>query len=92
MDTIMEFISRRFQSDLDWQNGNCYWFAHILVSRFPNLKIYYLPVTGHFVAGDGENFYDSTGLIEVKEPIYELKWIKENDDLYYDRLKEDCMD
>lgn len=87
---ILEFISRRFKIDANWLNGNCYWFAYILISRFPSLKIYYEPVIGHFVAGDGENFYDWTGEVHYTNLI-SLYEIEKEDPLWYGRLIRDCV-
>lgn len=58
---ILEFIHRRFSKDCDWMNGNCYFFAQILASRFMG-EIVYDPIEGHFLfyAYD-ENFYDWSG-------------------------------
>lgn len=90
MDKVEEFIRRRWgDTDAHWQDGNCYWFALILTQRFPSLlKLYYLPIIGHFIAGDGTNFYDSTGKINPPEkPAIE----EELDPLEYGRLLRDCV-
>lgn len=91
---VLEFIDFRWKdSNAHWLDGNCYWFAHILCTRFPYLKIIYLPVQGHFVAGDIEKniFFDWTGKVHVQEvPMY-LDWIKEHDELWYDHIKRDCI-
>lgn len=91
---VLEFIKRRFQSTYDWQNGNCYWFAYILCDRFPELKMYYLAIRGHFVAGDGEHFYDSLGeyIIPKDDALYELSWIKENEPVWYKNIMEGCRE
>lgn len=95
---ICDFITRRFSTtDANWQNGNCYWFARILADRF-NLEIYYNPIIGHFAAGyldECENkwLFDSCG--EVNEYIeqYIPLWIIEQEDpLWYERLKQYCID
>ena len=31
---IVDFIQRRFPMDCAWMNGNCFYFAQILASRF----------------------------------------------------------
>ena len=91
MEEIVEFIKRRWQLDSHWLDGNCYWFAHILTSRFQYLDIYYLPIEGHFVAGDGENFYDWTGLVTLEENPYTLSSIKETEPAWYSRIIRDCV-
>lgn len=88
---IIEFINRRFSKDCNWLNGNCLWFALILKERFPFLKIYYLPIDGHFVVGDGDNYYDWSGQIDLEEKPYELNEIKETDKLWYEKLMRDCF-
>ena len=46
--------------------GNCYWFAHILHTRFPDSKIVMLPVEGHFVTKINEKLYDIEGNVTTK--------------------------
>jgi len=48
MNTVLEFIHRRFPQDSNWLTGNCYHFALILSSVF-NGDIFYDVVAGHFV-------------------------------------------
>ena len=88
---ILLFIKHRWQKDANWLNGNCYWFAHILKTRFPFLEIYYLPIEGHFVCGDGENFYDWTGVVKLQELPILLDDIQLIDSLWYDRIVRDCI-
>ena len=93
-EAILEFIHRRWSIDSNFLNGNCYWFAHILTTRFPRLEIYYFPIEGHFVAGDGFHFYDWTGAVDLKTydtaPVC-FDDIKTQDSLYYSRLLRDCV-
>lgn len=88
---VEDFIKKRFNKDCNWLSGNCYYFAVILCARFPELKIYYLPIKGHFICGDKENFYDWTGKIEVNEPFLLFEEIKNNDPAWYNRLLRDCI-
>ena len=90
---VKEFISRRFDQDCHWTDGNCYWFANILVTRFPSLDIYYFPHQGHFVAGNAWEFYDWTGRVEPlkDEPAILLYDLKQNDPLWYSHLIRDCI-
>jgi hypothetical protein len=90
---ITNFIQRRFTQDCNWQNGNCYYFAKILIARFPELCLYYLPVQGHFVAGQDNIFYDSTGVATLLENEQPIKWedlIKEDPSLAF-RVTRDCI-
>ena len=89
---IIKFISKRWKNDCHWLDGNCYYFSLILCHRFPNLQIYYLPIDGHFVAGDGQNFYDWTGELNlIGETIYKFSDIEKFDDLWYERIVRDCV-
>lgn len=89
---ITEFINRRFPGDCNWTTGNCYYFATILCTRFPNLKIYYMPITGHFVvSSDKVNFYDHTGRVNVQEEVYDFELLKDEDPIWYNRLIRDCI-
>ena len=91
---VKNFISKRFAQQNSWCDGNCYWFAVILTNRFNNLQIYYMPIRGHFIAGDGVgNFYDWNGKLNIQdneEPILLLQDIKDSDILWYNRLMRDC--
>lgn len=67
-DEVIDFIMRRFQSDCNWMNGNCYYFALILHDRFPGSVIYYDTIDGHFVTKIRDNYYDWRGVnIHVHE-------------------------
>jgi hypothetical protein len=89
---ILDFINRRWTKDANWLTGNCYWFAHILTQRFPQLQIYYLPIEGHFVCGDGcGDFYDWTGAISLKESPLLFSKLKTQDPIWYSRLYRDCI-
>ena len=89
---ILDFIHRRFPEDCHWTDGNCAWFAIILQIRF-DLKIYYLPIRGHFVCKDEEgNFYDWTGLVVPEEEPQEMKQLIRKDIQWYKRLVKDCLE
>lgn len=90
-DKILEFIHRRFQNDCNWTNGNCYWFALILKKRFPKVKIYYLPIQGHFVIKSNGSFYDWTGKIVLEEEPIEFLRIQKEDASWYSRIIRDCF-
>ena len=91
MNEILDFIQRRWQKDANWLDGNCYWFAYILKTRFPFLEICYLPIEGHFVCSDGDNFYDWTGLVNPPEIVLPLSAIEEQDPLWASRIWRDCI-
>lgn len=92
---ILDFINRRFKEDCHWTTGNCYWFAAILVLRFPSLRMWYFPIENHWMAGDreGNTFYDwegAKGKSELTEKA--VRWPEEIDDsLLLSRLLKDCI-
>lgn len=92
-DEVLDFIERRWRgTDARWNSGNCYWFALILIKRFPYLKMYYLPIQGHFIAGDGKKFYDIGGEVHSSKDLISLDFIYMNDPNWYYRLMRDCRD
>lgn len=90
MDETLDFIQRRFSKDCHWLDGNCYYFAVILCTRFPHLSLYYAPIAGHFVAGHDGEFYDWRGRYEDEIPIL-FDEIKESDHAWYARIVRDCI-
>ena len=88
---ILDFIKRRWAIDSNFCTGNCLWFATILKIRFPTLKIYYLPIEGHFIAGKDNTYYDWSGELELKEVPILFDYIKEKDPLWYSHLIRDCF-
>jgi hypothetical protein len=98
MDEVIEFITRRFKSNGDdnkWLNGNCYWFAQILLVRFPYLGLYYLPIKGHFVVGANEKYYDYDGLHtyeELGETPIDWNSILTEEPSWAKRILRDCRD
>lgn len=63
--TIQRFIKRFAehgpQVEQCFTSGCCYWFAWILVQRFPGAEIVYGEVDNHFAARIGGRVYDITG-------------------------------
>lgn len=88
---VLEFIQRRFKIDCKWTDGNCYYFAVILKERFPEGKIFYDVVNGHFV------FYYHNGLYDWNGVIYDCRTLVNWDDFdKYDsvlkqRIIRDCV-
>lgn len=99
MDKIEEFINRRFQSNCDWLEGNCYYFARILKMRFKG-EIWYDLVEGHFLFRNFDKFYDWSGLREEydfdkPETVENLvKWAdyKRIDPVHYERIVRDVIE
>jgi hypothetical protein len=88
---INSFVEKRFQQDCNWTNGNCFYFATILKTRFPELDIYYLPITGHFVVGSEDIYYDYNGEVEIAETPILFSDLQTSDPIYYARILRDCV-
>lgn len=99
MDKIEEFINRRFQSDCDWLEENCYYFARILKMRFKG-EIWYDLVEGHFLFRSFDKFYDWGGWrkeydFDKPETVENLvKWsdYKRIDPVHYERIVRDVIE
>lgn len=94
-DKVLEFIHRRFPVDCRWTSGNCYYFAMILKSRFPQGAIYYDTVQGHFIVYIGGLYYDYRGVYRVSEAdsAHLIDWgsFSEYDKHQYQRIVKDCI-
>ena len=89
---VLDFINRRFQTDCDWLTGNCYYFAVILLARFPQGSIYYDIIDGHFVFGYQGLYYDWTGITDyAKDNLVEWNKFDEYDILRKERIIRDCI-
>lgn len=99
MDKIEEFINRRFQSDCQWLEENCYYFARILKMRFKG-EIWYDLDEGHFLFRYFDKFYDWSGWREnydfgKPETLDGLvKWTdyKTIDPVHYNRIVRDVIE
>ena len=91
MNEVLEFIRRRFKSDCNWLNGNCYYFALILDDRFPGGTIYYDVIYGHFIYQYKGKYYDWSG--ETNPNGYLVDWSKfdEYDSLQKKHIIEGCL-
>ena len=58
-DEILKF-AEKFKA-IDWQSGNCYYFAVMLAARFCG-DVAYNVVDGHFCCKIDGYYYDSLGL------------------------------
>ena len=90
---VIEFIERRFGNhDQSWQNGNCYYFAVILKTRFPEGKIVYDPVDNHFLFKYKNKLYDSNGIDKRSmKKVQDWDTYKEFDALDYYYVIKDCI-
>lgn len=94
-ETVNNFIRQRFHSNsVDYSNlwlyGNCYWFAVILTTRFPSLKIWLFPLENHFAAGNKEGtiFYDWTGSFTLQDRCDIESFTQENSPILWSECKE----
>lgn len=73
-------------------HGNCYWFAKILIDRFIDCSLYYLPIENHFIVRDiNGDFYDIRGKIAPSEKPYFWRAYKMLDHLETERIIRDCI-
>lgn len=70
--------------------GYCYWFAHILHSRFPKSEIMYDPVVNHFAVKYRSRLYDITG--DVTEKYDVIPWKDFSDGPERKRITKYCID
>lgn len=91
-DCVLSFISRRFDGlDAKWLDGNCFYFAKILESRFPDGEIYYDVIDGHFVFKYRDNYYDYSGKVFPNGYLVEWDNFEEYDALQKKVIIRDCI-
>ena len=88
---VLEFIQRRFKKDCNWLDGNCYYFAIILKDRFPEGKIFYDVINGHFVFEYQDELYDWNGVHCLKGILVDWDNFDEYDSLLKKRIIRDCV-
>ena len=88
---VLDFIQRRFKDDCRWIDGNCYYFAIILKDRFPEGKIFYDTIWGHFVFFYKNEIYDWNGI--RYNCGFLVKWddFDKYDRLQKQRIVQDCL-
>jgi hypothetical protein len=91
MDNVIEFINRRFKNDCNWLNGNCYYFSIILKDRFPEGKIFYDVINGHFIFLYNGRYYDWTGYIKPDGYLVEWEQFDKYDSLQKKVIIRDCL-
>ena len=76
-----------------FSNGMCYWFAHILKTRFQSLDadIMYAPITNHIFCRIMNRYYDISGEYTPTEAIYFWEYYGRYDKLERDRIERDCI-
>lgn len=94
--SVLQFISR-FTANGQYEQvkeaftcGCCYWFAVILLSRFPNnSRLMYAEIDNHFAAMIDGALYDITG--DVTDQYEMSPWEDLGDDLLRARIVRDCI-
>lgn len=73
-------------------HGNCYWFAQILMLRFPkNSSLHYMEIEGHFIVQIDGRFYDISGeRKDLKEIPTEWKYFQEIEPNHTKRIYKNC--
>lgn len=98
MDKIEEFINkfRTPETEKVFTQGGCYWFAHILYTRFSMTlmkpEIWYNEISGHFATMIDGKLYDITGKLKRTDN----KWVKWDEYLlkepsYSEVIIRDCI-
>ena len=74
-------------------NGYCYWFAHILHTRFPDSEIVYYAVGCHFACKIVNRIFDITGDITSQKHFFE-SWeeYQKIEPLESQRIVQYCID
>ena len=93
-DDVLRFIRRFHGSETAFTSGCCYWFAHILASRFVDGEIVLAVVENHFVFRFGGRLYDVTG--DVTSSYWDsalVAWDEMDgyDSLQKERITRDCI-
>ena len=92
-DEVLEFINRRFPKDCNWRDGNCYYFALILKDRFPESRIIYDVINGHFFVEYKDKCYDHSGELVSPGGAYAIYWdeFDKYDNLLKKQIIRDCI-
>lgn len=88
---VEKFIKERFNTNCNWLDGNCYYFAIILKARFPQAIILYDVINGHFVADIDNELYDWSGKISNNSKYVIWDQIDNYDSLVKERIIRDCI-
>ena len=89
--TIVSFIKKFSDGQEMFLYGMCYWFAHILATRFDGV-IYYEPVDNHFTTKIENELWDASGKVTLEYPD-SVPWdeYKLEDALHTARIIRDCI-
>ena len=72
-----------------FSRGCCYWFAHILHSRFPDSRIMYDQIANHFAVKIDGRLYDITG--DVTDLYQMERWCDIKDEALKQRIIDQCI-
>lgn len=94
LDKILRFIKRFSGAETIFTSGCCYWFAHILTSRFQDGEIVLAVIENHFLMRLYDRLYDVTGDVTDKYANCVLiSWADMDgyDSLQKERIVRDCI-
>lgn len=80
--------------EMVFTSGYCYWFAHILTTRFAeeaDTEIMYDEIINHFGARINDKIYDITGDITDYYKWIPFSELIKRDELLHKRLIRDCI-
>lgn len=90
-DTILHFISQFKSAAPLFLNGMCYWFAHILHTRFPDSEIVYDDIIGHFACQIDGVAYDAQGVVK-SDNFYTWSHYQQFEPAGSRRIIRDCIE
>lgn len=95
---IINFIKKFQAAGMadNFTRGFCYWFAVILKNRFPEMRIFYDLIDGHFFCYDLEtkSCYDAIGKFKQSYPLSRYADWEEYasiDPSHYNRILKSCV-
>ena len=94
MNEVLKFINKfnRWDQVIEcFTNGNCYWFAYILVGRFPSGTIVYDEIENHFGCLIDDKVYDITGDVTKCYNWETWQEVYLRDPLHGKRILRDCI-
>ena len=94
MNEVLKFIDKfnRWDQVIEcFTNGNCYWFAYILVGRFPSGTIVYDEIENHFGCLIDDKVYDITGDVTKCYNWETWQEVYLRDPLHGKRILRDCI-
>lgn len=89
---IEDFIKLFKGTETIFTDGLCYWFAHILTTKFGG-TIMYAAIVGHFVSSIDGRLWDVTGDITDRYaaiPLIDWDYLQREEPIWSKRIIEGC--